>query len=295
MAAQTELLRQIVQGQQPHHQQRGGHNAPQPQVAGYPEFFGTQPPLFNKMEEPLDADAWIHTIESKFALLTLPCPEANKARFTLQQLRGTAPIWWDNYFAMLQADHVITWDEFKNAFRAHHIPEGLMERKLKEFLALTQGTRTVLQYAQVFNNLSQYAGYHANTDVKKRDRFRRGFNTKLKERINPIKTDTYNELVNLAITQEDCIMAHHAEKKRKAPAGPSSAQPPRYRLVQNAAPKALQNAPQLGRWIFRPPQQQGVARPPTPQPNGPRPNIQQPPHLSNTNRCFNCGSSTHFA
>ena len=106
-----------------------------------------------------------------------------------------------------------------------------MERKLNEFLALTQGTRTILQYAQAFNNLCQYAGYHADTDVKKRDRFRRGLNTKLKERLNPIRVDTYNELVNLALTQEDCIMAHRAEKKRKAPAGPSSAQPQRYRIV----------------------------------------------------------------
>jgi hypothetical protein len=196
---------------------------------------------------------------------------------------------------MLSADHIITWDEFKNAFRAHHISEGLIERKLNEFLALTQGTRTVLQYAQTFNNLSQYVGYHADTDTKKHDRFLRGLNIKLKERLNPIKTDTYNELVNLAITQEDCIMAHRAEKKRKAPAGPSSAQPPRYRLVQNAAPKALQNAPQPGCWIIWPPQQHGVARPPAPQPNGPRLNTQQPPCQSNTNQCFNCGSSTHFA
>jgi hypothetical protein len=196
------------------------HNAPQPQVVGYMEFFGTQPPLFNKMEEPLDADAWIRTIESKFALLTLPCSEANKARFATQQLHGTARIWWDNYFSMLLADHVVTLDEFKNAFRAHHILEGLMERKLNDFLALTQCTRIVLQYAQAFNNLSQYAGYHADTDAKKRDRFRRGLNTKLKECLNPFRTDTYNELVNLAITQEDCILAHHAEKKRKAPAGP---------------------------------------------------------------------------
>jgi hypothetical protein len=70
---------------------------------------------------------------------------------------------------MLPADHVITWDEFKNALRAHHIPEGLMERKLNEFLALTQGTRIVLQYSQAFNNLCQYADYHADTDAKKRD------------------------------------------------------------------------------------------------------------------------------
>jgi hypothetical protein len=65
-------------------------------------------------------------------------------------------------------------------------------------------------------------GYHADSDAKKRDRFCRVLSTKLKDRLNPIKVDTYNELVNLAITQEDSILAHHAKKKRKAPAGPSS-------------------------------------------------------------------------
>ena len=65
----------------------------------------------------------------------------------------------------------------------------------------------------------------------------------LKERLNPIKVDTYYKLVNMAITQEDCIMAHHAEKKRKASARPSSAPPQRYCLVQTAAPQVPQNAP----------------------------------------------------
>jgi hypothetical protein len=62
---------------------------------------------------------------------------ANKARFTVQQLRGTAHLWWDNYFTILPTDHVVSWDEFKNAFIAHQILEGLIERKLNEFLALT--------------------------------------------------------------------------------------------------------------------------------------------------------------
>jgi hypothetical protein len=84
-----------------------------------------------------------------------------------------------------------------------------------------------MQYAQVFN--------HADTDARKRDRFRRGLNTKLKERLNLVKADTFYELVNMAITQEDCISAHRAEKKRKTPTGPSTAQLPRYRLVQNTA------------------------------------------------------------
>jgi hypothetical protein len=143
-------------------------------------LFSTQPPLFTKAEEPLDADAWLRPIESKFALLMIPCADSSKAHFATQQLRGAARIWWDNYCAMQAEGHVISWEEFWNAFRAHHIPEGLMEQKLNEFLALTQGTHTVLQYAQAFNHLCQYAGYHADNDAKKQDRFRRGLSTKLK-------------------------------------------------------------------------------------------------------------------
>jgi len=154
---------------------------------------------------------------------------------------------------MLPTDHVITWEEFRTAFRAHHIPEGLLDRKLNEFLALTQGTRTVLQYAHVFNHLCQYAGHHVDTDAKKQDRFRRGLNTKLKECLNLVRPKSFNELVNMAITQDDCITAHRAEKRKKASTRPSGAQSPSYRLMQNTAPKALlKNAPS-GRWIFRPP------------------------------------------
>jgi hypothetical protein len=148
------------------------------------------------VKEPLDAGAWLRTMESKFALLTIPCADSSKAHFTAQQLRGAGRIWWDNCCAMQPTGHVISWEEFRTAFRAHHIPEGLLERKLNEFLALTQGTRTVLQYAQAFNHLCQYASYHVDSDTKKQDRFRRGLNTKPKECLNLIKANT---LVNWLI------------------------------------------------------------------------------------------------
>jgi hypothetical protein len=135
---------------QSHHPSRGRDEHPS---ASYQDFLSTQPPLFHKADEPLDADAWLRTIESKFALLSAPCSDENKALFAAQQLRGTACIWWDHYYSMQPAGHVVTWDEFRTAFRVHHIPEGLIERKLNEFLTLTQGTRTVVQYAQVFNHL----------------------------------------------------------------------------------------------------------------------------------------------
>jgi hypothetical protein len=190
--------------------------------------------MFTKAEDPLDANVWIRVVESKFPLLTGACPDDMKTRFAAQQLRRPAQTWWDHFHAMLPADHEVTWEEFKMAFRGHHILAGILDRKLNEFLALTQGTHTVLQYAQAFNDLCQYASYHADSDEKKRDRFRRGLNTKLRECLNTVWADSFNELVNLAISQEDCIVAHQAEKKQKAPMSGPSSPPQRFRIVSNS-------------------------------------------------------------
>jgi hypothetical protein len=48
--------------------------------------------------------------------------------------------------------------------------------------------------------MCQYMGYHADSDEKKRDRFHRGLNTKLRERLNTVRADSFNVLVNLVIS-----------------------------------------------------------------------------------------------
>jgi hypothetical protein len=100
--------------------------------------------------------------------------------------------------------------------------------------------------------INKYAGYHADSDEKKRDHFHRGLNTKLRECLNTVRADNFNELVNLAISQEDCIVAHWAEKK-KAPVSTTSAPPQRFRIVSNNQSRGFQQ--QAGRWVIRPSQQ----------------------------------------
>jgi hypothetical protein len=119
-----------------------------------------------------------------------------------------------------------------------------------------------LQYAQAFNHLCQYAGYHADSDAKKQDRFRRGLDTKLKEHLNLVKANTFSELVNMALTQEDCITAHRAEKKRKISTGSTSVQPSWYQVDQNILLEAPQRDVPIGRLVLRPPQQQEECQPP---------------------------------
>jgi hypothetical protein len=76
-----------------------------------------------------------------------------------------------------------------------------------------------------------------------------GLNTKLRERLNAVRADIFNELVNLAISQEDCIVAHRAEKKRKAPMSAPSAQTQRFRIVSHNQSRGFQQ--QAGRWVIR--------------------------------------------
>jgi hypothetical protein len=99
IAQQNKILRQLLQ-RQPHPQQHGGGQPqPSPVAATYQEFLSTQPPLFTKAEDPLDADVWLHVVESKFPLLTRDCPNDTKARFAAQQLHGPARTWWDHFHA----------------------------------------------------------------------------------------------------------------------------------------------------------------------------------------------------
>lgn len=104
-----------------------------------------------------------------------------------------------------------------------------MKRKLQEFLNLKQGLSNVYEYSKKFNCLSQYGSYYVDTDEEKRACFRRGLNSKLRDRLTLFKNCTYNELVSAAIEQEDAIRDHQEEKKRKRAIGNSSGTaPPKY-------------------------------------------------------------------
>jgi hypothetical protein len=107
-------------------------------------FTDTRPLVFTRADEPLEADDWHRTIEPKFDLVN--CTKYQKPVFAAQQLRGAAGAWWGNLLTAQLAGHRVTWAEFREAFRVHFIPDGIMLRKLEEFLALKQGDQSVMQY-----------------------------------------------------------------------------------------------------------------------------------------------------
>jgi hypothetical protein len=131
----------------------------------YSNFLATHLLVFADATDPLEADSWLHTMESKLGLLR--CTENQKPLYAAQQLRGSVGAWWASNITDLPIDHHVLWGEFCTAFRAHHLSMGLLRTKLKEFLDLEQGNHGVFDYTRQFNTLAQYGSYHVDTDEKK--------------------------------------------------------------------------------------------------------------------------------
>jgi hypothetical protein len=96
--------------------------------------------------------------------------------FAAHQLVGPAGDWWDAYVEAHKEPESINWQEFRNSFRTHHVPLGVMKLKKKEFKDLKQGSMTVSEYVTHFTQLSRYAPDNVDMDKKKQDWFLNGLN-----------------------------------------------------------------------------------------------------------------------
>jgi hypothetical protein len=164
LATPNDLMRRLIENdechgaerQQPRHQERD---------SSYSDFLATHPPVFADAIDPLEADSWLRSTESKFG--PLHCTKYQKNLYVVQQLRGAAGAWWASYIATLPDDHHVPWDEFYTAFCAHHLSVGLLCSKLNEFLDLEQGN-TVYSTTLGSSTLLLSTGHTTSTRMKRR-------------------------------------------------------------------------------------------------------------------------------
>jgi hypothetical protein len=129
------------------------------------EFQRTKSPTFFQAMEPMDADDWLKSMEKK--LQVVQCNNHEKVLLASHQLSGPVADWWDAYVEAHEEPESINWPEFRAAFRAHHVPRGVIKMKKKEFQDLKQGSMSVNKYTTKFTQLSRYAPHEVDTDEKK--------------------------------------------------------------------------------------------------------------------------------
>src|SRR4051812_30050687 len=250
------------------------------EMATLNDFIHLHPPVFSYSTKPLEADDWLRSMERKLQAGHVAVND--KVTYATYHLEGAASSWWENYLNMRPEGPPSSWNEFCTAFREHHIPKGLMDRKREEFCNLTQGRRTVDEYSREFNRLARYALEEVSTDSKKQERFRRGLNTGLRRELNLHDFASFQVLVNKAIKAED--MNTPTEVRKHPCDDSSSSSGPQKRRIwipnsmfrQNNAPRPSYVAP-------RPP----VLSHPAP-PNNPAPRTV-------FGVCYKCGQAGHYA
>jgi hypothetical protein len=142
---QAQMLQTMQQTMANMQQAQGHQPAPQSQPHDkLGEFQRTKPPTFSHSVAPLDADDSLKTIEKK--LQVIQCNNREKVLFASHQLEGPTADWWDAYVKAHEEPESINWQEFRNSFRTHHVPFGMMKLKKKEIEDLKQGLMSVNEY-----------------------------------------------------------------------------------------------------------------------------------------------------
>jgi hypothetical protein len=133
----------------------------------------------------------------------LQCNNYERVVLASHQLSGPAANWWDAYVEAHEESESINWPEFRAAFRAHHVPQGVIKLKKMEFQDLKQGSMSVNEYVNKFTQLSHYALHEVDTDENKQDCFLNGLNDGLTYTLVARDFENFQGMVNKALVLEN--------------------------------------------------------------------------------------------
>jgi len=110
---------------------------------------------FNGWTSPDAADQWLKDLERIFDAKM--CPADNRLAFAAYMLTGEAEHWWMSMKSiMVERGEPVTWEAFRGKFLSEYFPDSVRYAKEVEFLQLTQGGKSVADYAEKFKHLNRF-------------------------------------------------------------------------------------------------------------------------------------------
>jgi hypothetical protein len=162
----------------------------------------------------------------------------------------------------------INWPEFRAPFHTHHVPQGVIKLKKKEFQDLKQGSMSVNEYVTKFTQLSCDALHKVDTDEKKQECFLNGLNDGLDYVLEARDFENFQGMVNKALALENRRGAMERKHRLGHQQQPGSSSRPRIATpsagpVFRPAQLLFQPRPQVAGQGYSTPQRQVMPRPST--------------------------------
>ena len=215
--ANTQLIMQILQERNQGSQGNQGHN--QHHFATLNQFLANGPKTFSGCVEATDADDWLVDLGKHFECSNVR-PE-DFVKIASFQLKDQAAEWFQQYKDS-RGGRVITWDDFRQDFRAHHIPQSVVESKRQEFRNLKQGSLSVYDYNKLFQKLARFAKQDVPDEKSMIYQFRGGLKEDIQLALVLFEPLRYDEFYNMALKQEAAQLRCDASRKRVRDVTPSS-------------------------------------------------------------------------
>jgi hypothetical protein len=160
----------------------------------------------------------------------------------------------------------INWPEFRPAFRAHYVPQGVIKLKKKEFQDLKYWSMYVNEYVTKFTQLSRYAPHEVDTDEKKQECFLNGLNDGLAYALEARDFENFQGMVNKALMLENRRGVMEHKRKLVCQQQPGSSSRPRVAMpstgpVFHPAQPLFQPRPQVAGQGYSTLQRQAMPRP----------------------------------
>ncbi|MQM19620.1 hypothetical protein Taro_052627 [Colocasia esculenta] len=140
---------------------------------------------------------------------------ALQAQLKAQQAQERADVWWSSLICTRFKGGAIEvfWDEFVRLFRAKFFPEHVQDKMEQEFLSLTQGSMTILEYEARFSELSKCAPHIVADEHRKEKKFVMGLRPSLRTRLVAFNHRTLDEALSMACRLDGEIEQYLEEKK----------------------------------------------------------------------------------
>ncbi|XP_015949567.1 uncharacterized protein LOC107474463 [Arachis duranensis] len=164
-------------------------------------FLKVHPPTFRGPTNPIEADHWFQAIERAIQVQHVPLNQY--VEFAAYQLTGEAQPW-------CQAEL------FQTAFYKKYFHESTREAKEMELMQLKQGSMSVAEYTNKFEELCRFSqvcqGYPETFESWRCIKYQRGLKDKIITAVAPMKIRVFSDLVNKARVVEEYAKTVAASK-----------------------------------------------------------------------------------
>ncbi|XP_015959948.1 uncharacterized protein LOC107483847 [Arachis duranensis] len=155
-----------------------------------------------------NAETWFLAMER--ALQAQLVPEEQCVEFATYLLTGEALHWWQGARRLLQqGNDPITWGTFQVEFYKKYFPNSARTVKELELLQLKQGTMSVSEYTDKFEELFRFSrmcqGTPGDFEEWKCIKYEGGLRSEILSSVGPMEIRVFSELVNKSRIAEECV------------------------------------------------------------------------------------------